>query len=1325
MVQHYKDFLPTSYAGPSTPQLAPKVTDPSPALSFAPSLHIEQLHQPEPPLDSQEGVEPAGPSHLLSPSPTPVPDKELPRHQAPLRTKHISSTSTFGLYREFPIKPKRDPEETVQTLDAFCDPTTFHVEDEALRLHTPLSKEAAPPDGEDPICGANSGSRAADDADSNPPPYTPFPNISTFDMLYWQNNESITKSNAQLNLLTRGVFQEPGFNVADLAHFDAAHEVRRLDEYVETDERSPLSAKDGWTQSSVHVRLPKEGVRYESEEHAPLFAVEGLWHRSLPQVIRSALQRPGMKTWHMIPHKLFALQPSRSHSVSRSPSPSPSSTSSHSSSSACSSHTASSSGDDDGIRVRTEIYNSDAAIEEYDRILDKPREEGDPDDLEYSMTMICWYSDATRLTNFGPASMYPLYHYFGNQSKYERVRPSLYPAHHLAYIPSLPDTIQDVYTEIYGIPATAAVLTFLKRELIQAIILLILDTDNFMYIYVHGQIIDCGDGVRRRDFPRFFIWSADYVEKVILACIKYLARCHCPRCRINKEHTIGLGTLADIYRRNKVREDNDDVVYRITLVRKWIFEEGMPLTSVHLDRILGDLSLTPTRSAMSMRLRDHGFNFYSLFVPDFLHEFKLGVWKSIFTHFMRILYAAGGDKIQEFNKRFRQVPTFGRSTIRRFSTNVSDQGKLAARDYEDRLQCFMPVWDALLPGIDNRITTDLTFDLCMFLSLGKLRAHVPETLQSLDNAAIAIGSDVRTFVKKTCGKYDTVELPREAAARGRREARLTAQGKNVQGKAKASSARNRKSFNPQTYKLHALMDYACTCRMHGPTDNTSTQTGECEHCRIKRLYERTNKHRHVGQIAKHTRRADKLQIIKMRTDEWRTKLRVSRAKQKLAQLRSGDSPPPADPASSSRPQPSQVTLPGDASEEVIGCSPDVHYHIAESRRNVINISNWTFDNRGDPALKDFSLNLQNHLLARLAARFGPMYTPEEEWQASDQFSFADRSRLVIHKGRMYSHQILRLNYTTYDLRRSQDIINPRTHGDIMLLSGEEPDPNGSSSAHGYEYARVIKIFHVNVRLEDSSMAEFERMDVLFVRWFQVDHSVPGGFKAKRLYRVAFTPPGDDEPAFGFIDPSYVVRASHIIPAFAHGRTDKLLGPSLARNVAIQLQADMPSNAADTDFRYHYINLFADRDIFMRYYGGGIGHRANTQTTALDIAMDDEDIGSEWQDIDPELAEAQAAEEEYDRQVAEQPDVLRRLAPDIAGHPGGVRAAIFEEAEQNHLLASAADDGANGDGPDSDLEGDAADEDGRDEEDDSEDVVSGDRDLPFPLDEYALEGYAPP
>jgi hypothetical protein len=37
-------------------------------------------------------------------------------------------------------------------------------------------------------------------------------------------------------------------------------------------------------------------------------------------------------------------------------------------------------------------------------------------------------------------------------------------------------------------------------------------------------------------------------------------------------------------------------------------------------------------------------------------------------------------------RSFRQVPTFGGGTIRRFSNNISDLKKLAARDFEDLLQ---------------------------------------------------------------------------------------------------------------------------------------------------------------------------------------------------------------------------------------------------------------------------------------------------------------------------------------------------------------------------------------------------------------------------------------------------------------------------------------------------------------------------------------------------------------------------------------------------------------------------------------------------------------
>jgi hypothetical protein len=52
----------------------------------------------------------------------------------------------------------------------------------------------------------------------------------------------------------------------------------------------------------------------------------------------------------------------------------------------------------------------------------------------------------------------------------------------------------------------------------------------------------------------------------------------------------------------------------------------------------------------STKLGPHGFDFYSLFVPDLLHEFDLGVWKAVFTYLIWVLYAAGGDAIQALNE---------------------------------------------------------------------------------------------------------------------------------------------------------------------------------------------------------------------------------------------------------------------------------------------------------------------------------------------------------------------------------------------------------------------------------------------------------------------------------------------------------------------------------------------------------------------------------------------------------------------------------------------------------------------------------------------------
>ena len=41
--------------------------------------------------------------------------------------------------------------------------------------------------------------------------------------------------------------------------------------------------------------------------------------------------------------------------------------------------------------------------------------------------------------------------------------------------------------------------------------------EEFLHAYEHGMVFVCGDTVKRRLFPRIFMYSADYPEKYVRA----------------------------------------------------------------------------------------------------------------------------------------------------------------------------------------------------------------------------------------------------------------------------------------------------------------------------------------------------------------------------------------------------------------------------------------------------------------------------------------------------------------------------------------------------------------------------------------------------------------------------------------------------------------------------------------------------------------------------------------------------------------------------------------------------------------------------------------
>jgi hypothetical protein len=150
--------------------------------------------------------------------------------------------------------------------------------------------------------------------------------------------------------------------------------------------------------------------------------------------------------------------------------------------------------------------------------------------------------------------------------------------------------------------------------------------------------------------------------------------------------------------------------------------------------------------------------------------------------------------------------------------------------------------------------------------------------------------------------------------------------------------------------------------------------------------------------------------------------------------------------------------------------------------------------------------LQDHLLARLR---GKAYDGDEH-----NFTSEDCASIRFAAEHVWKHKVLRLNYTTYDLRREQDSINPRTHANIMVLAHED----NARRWHPFWYARVLGIFHVMVQDlgPDSRSTVTQQMDFLWVCWFGRDPGAASGWAAKWLPCLGFLN-RRNEGAFSFLD----------------------------------------------------------------------------------------------------------------------------------------------------------------------------------------------------------------
>ncbi|KAG6915548.1 hypothetical protein DXG01_010983 [Tephrocybe rancida] len=155
---------------------------------------------------------------------------------------------------------------------------------------------------------------------------------------------------------------------------------------------------------------------------------------------------------------------------------------------------------------------------------------------------------------------------------------------------------------------------------------------------------------------------ANYPEKVLLATIRDKGLCPCPWCLIPKSSVDRMGLVYDIQQR--ITQARKYVTIWVAVARNSIYKQGLGIGSAAVECLLKPTSSVPTVNAFIDRLGSN-FPLSDMLVVDLMHEFELGIWKALFIHLIRVLYAVApdGSLVNELDRRYCQIPTFGLSTI--------------------------------------------------------------------------------------------------------------------------------------------------------------------------------------------------------------------------------------------------------------------------------------------------------------------------------------------------------------------------------------------------------------------------------------------------------------------------------------------------------------------------------------------------------------------------------------------------------------------------------------------------------------------------------------
>ena len=266
MLAHFIDFLPGSFTHLAHMPLSSRQQQGCP----------QQV--PEVPVPSS----PSTSDHLSSGSG----DKMQPK-------PFVTEPNNFGLYHTYIHQPMFIPPESLVTA---CDAPTLDTGDTTPKGFVPPQSVMGPGEGEDAALGNI---------------FAPFMNPTCGLLMAWQYTGTNQKSAAELDWLAK-IQMDPLCDTEDLRGFAYTREMKLLDKFLQKKD-NPFHEEHGWKCSPVSFHLPKEKVCFRTEADVPSITVDGIYHRDLTAIIKSAFEdsensfhtTPFMQHWKINEHCTF------------------------------------------------------------------------------------------------------------------------------------------------------------------------------------------------------------------------------------------------------------------------------------------------------------------------------------------------------------------------------------------------------------------------------------------------------------------------------------------------------------------------------------------------------------------------------------------------------------------------------------------------------------------------------------------------------------------------------------------------------------------------------------------------------------------------------------------------------------------------------------------------------------------------------------------------------------------------------------------------------------------------------------------------------------